>query len=206
MAQYIIYYLDRSITITDENIHRKSSDGVFMQPEDISNFLFEFEHNYKNIQAIFLTQKVEETWKAFLLHFLIIEAAGGIVKNNQGEIIAIFRLGKWDLPKGKREEGEEPAETAEREIAEECGINGHLLESKICDTYHTYKIGDQKILKKTYWYAFTIDGKPLLTPQTIENIEEAKWAKKDEFQKLLEHSYPSIRQVFKEALNITGFL
>jgi 8-oxo-dGTP pyrophosphatase MutT (NUDIX family) len=206
MAQYIIYYLDRSLIITDENSQGNKPCEIFKQPEDILNFLLEFEHDYKKNQVIFLTEKVEETWKEFIQQYKLIEAAGGIVKNNKGEIIAIFRLGKWDLPKGKREEGEEPSQTAEREIAEECGIQGHLLTGKICDTYHTYKIGEKKILKKTYWYTFTMDGNPALTPQTIENIEEAKWVKTEEFHKLLEHSYPSIRQVFNEASKIKNFL
>lgn len=206
MAQYIIYYLDRSFTVTDEQVKNSSDNISFKLPEDISKILIEFEHNDKIKHSVFLTDKVEETFSIFSQQYKIIEAAGGIVKNPSGEILAIFRLGKWDLPKGKIEINEKPEEAAEREIAEECGISGHSLKAKICETYHTYKIGDKKILKKTHWYAFTVENIPNLTPQTIENIEEAKWVSKVEFDKLLEHSYPSIRQVFKTALEMNDFL
>ena len=54
------------------------------------------------------------------------------------------------------------------------------------------------VLKKTYWFEFSIDGVPELSPQTIENIEEACWVTKDDFKKKLENSYPSIRQVISE--------
>ncbi|MEK9830598.1 MAG: NUDIX hydrolase, partial [Schleiferiaceae bacterium] len=33
-------------------------------------------------------------------------AAGGWVKNGRGEVLWIYRLGHWDLPKGKLESGE----------------------------------------------------------------------------------------------------
>jgi len=118
-----------------------------------------------------------------LKKFQVIEAAGGIVKNPRGELLAIFRLGKWDLPKGKMEKGEKPEETARREIAEECGITGHKLIGKICDTYHTYKMGNKKILKKTHWFAFIINKVAELTPQIVENIEEAQWVRTEELLK-----------------------
>jgi len=206
MAQYIIYNLDRSLTITDEQVKNSSDNISFKLPEDISKILFEFEHNDKIKHSVFFTDKVEETLSIFSQQYKIIEAAGGIVKNPSEEILAIFRLGKWDLPKGKMEKNEKPEFTAEREIAEECGISGHTLKAKICKTYHTYKIADKKILKKTHWYAFTIENIPNLIPQTIENIEEARWVSKKEFSKLLEHSYPSIRQVFKAAQEMKDFL
>jgi hypothetical protein len=67
-------------------------------------------------------------------------------------------------------------------------------------------LNEKKILKKTYWYAFTLDHIAELTPQTVENIEEAKWVSVEEFKKMLEHSYPSIQQVFLEAKKINDFI
>lgn len=177
-----------------------------MQPEDISKFLFEFESDHKKKLAVFKTHHFKESWEEILKQYSVIEAAGGIVKNPNGELLAIFRLGKWDLPKGKMEKGESPEDTALREISEECGISGHQIIGKICDTYHTYKIGNRKILKKTYWYAFTINEVSELIPQTIENIEEAQWFKPSELIRKLENSYPSIRQVLNDARAIKGFL
>ena len=39
----------------------------------------------------------------FVSCFTIVAAAGGVVKNERGEILFIYRRGKWDLPKGKVE-------------------------------------------------------------------------------------------------------
>lgn len=38
---------------------------------------------------------------SFLSMFKIVEAAGGLIINEKGETLFIFRRGKWDLPKGK---------------------------------------------------------------------------------------------------------
>ena len=206
MAQYIVYYLDRSLIITDETIIQKNENDCFVHPEDITKFLFDFETDYKNKQAIFKTTNARKAWEILLKEYQVIEAAGGIVKNPKGEVLAIFRMGKWDLPKGKKEEGESPEETAYREIAEECGISGHKLLGEICETYHTYIMGKKKVLKRTHWYAFSIDNIAELIPQTIENIEEVRWIKPASLRRLLENSYHSIQHVFNEAQQFSNFL
>jgi len=38
-------------------------------------------------------------------HFTLIEAAGGLVLNEKGQILFIFRRKSWDLPKGKIDPG-----------------------------------------------------------------------------------------------------
>jgi hypothetical protein len=49
------------------------------------------------------------------------KAAGGLVFNDEGKILFIFRNGKWDLPKGGIEKNEEYDEAAIREVEEETG-------------------------------------------------------------------------------------
>lgn len=198
MAQYIIYYLDRSFIISNCPPSDNISESNFMKPEDIIKIANEFESDFKKKYFCFFTKDFEKAFIEFKKNFELIEAAGGIVRNIKGDILAIFRLGKWDLPKGKIEENESPEEAATREISEECGINGHILVNKICVTYHTYKMNGKKVLKKTYWFNFCIEGVPVLCPQTIENIEEACWLTKEDFKNKLENSYPSIRQVMSE--------
>src|SRR5436190_23606499 len=45
-----------------------------------------------------------------------VEAAGGLVYNENGDVLMIFRKGKWDLPKGKLDDGEDIASCAVREV------------------------------------------------------------------------------------------
>ncbi|MBK8711560.1 MAG: NUDIX domain-containing protein [Niastella sp.] len=58
----------------------------------------------------------------FSRQFTFIEAAGGLVQNEDKEILFIYRSGKWDLPKGKIEKKETPQIAATRKIQEETGL------------------------------------------------------------------------------------
>jgi 8-oxo-dGTP pyrophosphatase MutT (NUDIX family) len=69
--------------------------------------------------------------------FLEVPAAGGVVKSND-RLLFIFRNGKWDLPKGKIDEGENPPEAALREVSEECGIAGQQIKKQLPSTFHIY--------------------------------------------------------------------
>lgn len=125
-----------------------------------------------------------------------IKAAGGIVEQD-GHLLLIYRLKKWDLPKGKLDPGETPDTTAVREVEEECNIKVKLKE-KVCNTYHTYKRNGKNILKKTYWYAMECLDDSEMKPQTKENIEQVRWMTPGEVHASLYNSYPSIRQVFRK--------
>ena len=63
-------------------------------------------------------------------------AAGGLVENEKGEILMMFRRGFWDLPKGKLDEGESIETCAVREVQEETGLQNVQLIYFLCKTYH----------------------------------------------------------------------
>src|SRR4051812_48020306 len=77
--------------------------------------------------GVFLHADLEALKKAIWKKFTIIRAAGGLVVNDGGEMLFIFRRGKWDLPKGKLEEGEDLEECAVREVEEETGLKNVKL-------------------------------------------------------------------------------
>lgn len=126
--------------------------------------------------------------------FKIIKAAGGLVKKKD-KILMIYRLKKWDLPKGKFEKGEKSKEAGKREVEEECNIEVKLV-NKICTTWHTYTMKRKRILKKTDWYAMKVVDDSKMAPQVEEDIEEVRWMTPKEVFHALEHSYQSIRFVF----------
>lgn len=121
-------------------------------------------------------ENIDEIWSEFQKLFRIIEAAGGIVSNPEGDILFIKRLGKWDLPKGKMEKGESREESAVREIEEETGLQHVELQSFINTTYHIYieRNGD-KVLKCTHWFEMNFDGEDTSKPQIEEGITEVAW-------------------------------
>ena len=131
--------------------------------------------------------------------FKVIEAAGGVVVKDQ-QLLLIFRLGKWDLPKGKLERKEKPLAGGLREVEEECNVRV-LGGPKICHTWHTYTRNKRKILKKTYWYAMECTDDSAMRGQADEGITEVRWMTYPEAQQALYNSYVSIRYVLRRYLD-----
>jgi mutator protein MutT len=135
-----------------------------------------------------------ETFKGI---FKILEAAGGIIENENNDLLFIFRRGFWDLPKGKIDKGETPEQAAVREVAEETGLDKVTLGSFIGYTWHTYRTPKNRILKKTWWYKMTTKNTNL-TLQAEEDIEDAKWAPLNEFLKSRPRIYNSIVDILHQ--------
>lgn len=120
------------------------------------------------------SEDIKQLWKDFKALYKTIPAAGGIVYEEEGHVLLIFRLKHWDLPKGKIDARESPEEAAVREVVEETGLNNVSIRKHFMDTYHTYKDGKRRILKRTHWYTMFSPDKAL-TLQAEEYIEAAVW-------------------------------
>ena len=145
---------------------------------------------------VFINNKpkvIADNWEAFCSNYNLIEAAGGLVYNRENELLMIFRNGKWDLPKGKKEKAEEIENCAKREVEEECGISGLEIVEKFSETYHIYKHNGSKVLKRTYWFKMTTNFEGVLIPQTKEGITKVAWVKQQEIKEKLQNSYGNIK-------------
>ncbi len=143
---------------------------------------------------------VEAIWEAFKSLFKIVEAAGGIVKNRENKILFIFRLNKWDLPKGKIEAGESLEEAAVREIAEETFLTNIELKEFIATTYHIYKERNGvKVLKMTHWFNMDFVGTEEPRPQVEEGITDVQWLdEKTISSKVFPNTFKNIRLILGE--------
>ncbi|WP_299181672.1 NUDIX domain-containing protein [uncultured Chryseobacterium sp.] len=148
-------------------------------------------------------ENIDEIWEEFQKLFRIIEAAGGIVSNNEQEILFIRRLGKWDLPKGKMEKGESREESAVREIEEETGLKDVELIRFINTTYHIYvERNGEKILKCTHWFEMNFDGEDTSKPQTEEGITEVAWKNYSQIKnEVFPNTFKNIKLIIKEFWN-----
>lgn len=151
----------------------------------------------KKIDSItFQVDNFKDAVEHIKAEYTFIEAGGGIVEKN-GNILMIYRMKKWDLPKGKKDNKEKIKNTAVREVEEECNIKVKL-KGKVCNTYHTYKRNGKNILKKTNWYRMSCIDDSKMKPEVKEQIEEVRWMTPGEIKGALYNSYPSIRQVFRK--------
>jgi 8-oxo-dGTP pyrophosphatase MutT (NUDIX family) len=113
------------------------------------------------------------------------------------KVLLIYRLKKWDLPKGKLKKGEDPLKGAKREVEEECNIRVDVRD-KICSTWHTYTRKDKRILKRTDWYLMNCTDDSNMRPQIEEFIDDVKWMKKEDALKCIRSSYASIDEVMTQ--------
>ncbi|AYZ34897.1 NUDIX domain-containing protein [Chryseobacterium indologenes] len=145
-------------------------------------------------------ENIDEIWSEFQKLFRIIEAAGGLVNNPQGETLFIKRLGKWDLPKGKMEKGESREESAVREIEEETGLKEVELVKFINTTYHIYiERNGEKILKCTHWFEMNFDGEDTSKPQIEEGITEVAWKNISQIEnEVFPSTFKNIELIVKE--------
>ncbi|MBK9177013.1 MAG: NUDIX domain-containing protein [Flavobacteriales bacterium] len=135
-------------------------------------------------------------WEAFRADYKFVLAAGGAVTDERGRLLVIKRWGKWDLPKGKVDEGEEIEAAALREVNEECGLRTLRITEPMPSTWHTYARKGRAHLKCTHWFFMRGSSAEPLVPQHEEDIEEVKWVERAEVEAIARASYPSLRVVF----------
>lgn len=130
---------------------------------------------------------------------ILIRAAGGLVKNEKGKVLFMFRRGKWDLPKGKLDPGESLETCALREVKEETGVRELEMINFLMVTEHEYEERDCVILKETHWYLMKANGDQVLIPQIEEDITDLRWLGASEFNIVQRNTYPAILDVLKAA-------
>ncbi len=127
-----------------------------------------------------------------------VSSGGVIYKKSKPEIkvaVAIRGKGKiFCLPKGLVERGEKPEETASREVKEETGLTGRLVD-KIDSIEYWFNWSNKKIHKKVYFYLFKyLSGK---TSDHDYELEDVKWFPIDEAIKKL--TYKNEKEIMKKA-------
>ena len=185
---YKVFINERPIILTDSLFVESDFDLLNYKNTIISEIIHKLtEGNTKGI--ILLCADLQEAWGDFKSHFKVIIASGGLVINEQLEFLFIFRGGKWDLPKGRIEKGEQIKEAALREVKEECGISKLKLGEFLITTYHLGTCSEFNLPETT--------TKEVLIPQLEEGITIAIFKNKEDSVRALDNSYGNIHLVFK---------
>lgn len=204
MPSYKIYFSDKPFIITDkpeaDDEKLSSTHGTIMLNHYDRASLLQATYSLENTPAkavIILTDKVDEAFTLFCSFFTQVQTGGGLIKNEKNEYLFIFRRKKWDLPKGKRDDGETIEQCALREVGEETGLHNVTLENFITNTWHCYPERGKRILKQGSWYNMRASSAERLVPQTEEDIEEIAWLPKAEWAFVLQNTFQSIKDVLQ---------
>lgn len=194
---YKVFIKDRRIVFTNNQQYVDNMQlGLTLRfyNKDLTPIIVDLLHKSKHInEVVVFVADAELAFKEFQSHFTIIEAAGGVVKNNFQQTLFIFRNGYWDLPKGKIEKNEKIEEAAVREVEEECGVDQLKILNPLQESYHIYNMDNRPILKKTYWFDMTTSFEGKLIPQSEEGIEKVEWFNNDQINEVvMQNTYSSI--------------
>jgi 8-oxo-dGTP pyrophosphatase MutT (NUDIX family) len=134
-------------------------------------------------------------------------SAGGVVYRRSGGNLQVQliqdRYGKITLPKGKMEPGETVEETALREILEETGITGRIVEPLELITYQ-YHVPEKGTVHKEVHY-FLVEAVEGELHAQIEEIRGVEWLEPIEAWRQQQASgYDNNEGVLRKALQKLG--
>jgi len=194
---YKVFVNDKPLFLTN-HISKETDFQLFLlESIDIEQLIVKIFQN--KIQKAYLYHPDESLiMKTLKSKISVCKAGGGLVYNKNGEVLFIFRNGKWDLPKGGIEKGEELEDTAKREVEEETGVNGLSISHKLQKTYHVFRRNSKYKLKITHWYEMQSDFEGTPKGQIEEGIEKVAWLNPEQIKEALKNSYENIKLLFEE--------
>lgn len=194
---YKVFINKLSIILTSKNKSLSQENSFLLSSISLNEILKKVRKHKK----IFLYHpKKSELLKVFKSKIKVIFASGGIVKNDNNQILFIYRRGKWDLPKGKAEKGESIRETAVREVIEETGIEKLKIDKYFSNTFHIVRNNKKYFLKETSWFLMSSNFKGKLKPQLNEGIKSVKWKTFDDAKKIKKKTYGNISIILTDFL------
>ncbi|WP_412476140.1 NUDIX hydrolase [Flavobacterium sp. TBRC 19031] len=194
---YKVFVNDKPLFLTNEVAKETDFQLFLLESVDIEQVIIKMFQN--KIQKAYLYYPDEKAiLKKVKEKIPVCKAGGGLVYNKAGDVLFIFRNGKWDLPKGGIEKGEEIEDTAIREVEEETGVKNLKITHKLQKTYHVFKRGGKYKLKVTHWYEMRTDFTGTPKPQVNEGIEKVAWLSPAEIKEALKNSYENIKLLFQE--------
>ena len=194
---YKVFINKLSIILTSKNKSLSQENSFLLSSITLNEILKKVRKHKK----IFLYHpKKSELIKIFKSKIKVIFASGGIVKNDNNQILFIYRRGKWDLPKGKAEKGESIRETAVREVIEETGVEKLKIDKYFSNTFHIVRNNKKYFLKETSWFLMSSNFKGKLKPQLNEGIKSVKWKTFDDAKKIKKKTYGNISIILTDFL------
>lgn len=196
----IIYFENKPVYLTNELAANERDEYIasdtIIYKEGISNY--DLESLCKDIakpqyeKGILFHEDLPALKDHVFSQLTVVHAGGGIVFNENNEVLLILRNGKWDLPKGKLSDNESIQACAIREVMEETGLNQIEPGPEKAITYHSYVENGTRMLKETHWFEMSASSQQPLTPQQEEGIAEIRWVSPTDLDEYLKNTYATI--------------
>lgn len=191
---YKVFVNDKPIVLTTVVSKETDFKNYLLKSVKIGKVIREL--NKSSISEVRLIGKNEgKLIKRFLKKLPNVIAGGGKVYNDKGDILFIYRNGKWDLPKGKIDGKETIEDAALREVEEETGVKDLKIVKPLETTYHIFKRNGRYRIKITKWFEMHSSHTGELVPEEIEGITKVEWLNAEQTQKALENSYANIKEL-----------
>ena len=194
---YKVFVNDKPLFLTNEVAKETDFQLFLLESVDIEQLIVKMFNN-KIKKAYLYYPDEKEILNKVKEKIPVKKAGGGLVYNQNREVLFIFRNGKWDLPKGGLIKGEIIEDCSIREVIEETGVQDLVITNKLQKTYHVFKRNGVYRLKITHWYEMTTTFQGTPIPQEDEGIEKVAWLKPEEIKQALENSYENIKLLFEE--------
>ncbi len=199
-TQHTIYFDRKKIVFLPKNIKTKNNElSHIMDSLNWDQFISFTKDDIRVLHC--LSDDPAMSFNSFKAYFQLLKAAGGLVVNDCGHWLFIYRNDRWDLPKGLVEAGENAAGSAIREVREECGITDIKIIKALPATYHVYPTERGRwAIKETQWYLMKALKNEALKPQTEEGITVTTWRNPKKLNDIKENTYGSIKELIEYCL------
>jgi 8-oxo-dGTP pyrophosphatase MutT (NUDIX family) len=194
---YKVFVNDKPLFLTNHVAKETDFKLFLLESVDIEQLIIKMFNN-KILKAYLYYPDEKEILKKVKEKIPVKKAGGGLVYNQKREVLFIFRNGKWDLPKGGCDKGEEIEDCSIREVEEETGVGNLKITKKLQKTYHIFKRNGIYRLKITHWFEMTSTFEGIPIPQENEGIEKVAWLNPEEIKQALKNSYENIKLLFEE--------
>ncbi|MFD2585424.1 NUDIX hydrolase [Croceitalea marina] len=195
---YKVFVNESPLILTNKRPENNTGNVFLMEDDDISYAITAL--SKKVLDVAYIYDPTEEIIEKFSMKIPLVTAAGGMVRNEKGKVLFIYRNDKWDLPKGKLEKGESIEKAAIREVEEETGVKNLVIKNYLKTTYHIFKRNGEHRLKKVVWFDMTTTYSGKLIAQKNEGITKVKWKGSKKTAKALKNSYLNIKLLFDDEL------
>ena len=168
---YKVFYNQKSLHFTTVLSNNSKNTPLFFIKYASANSIIKALKDRAVTEVYLYHSNAKKIEKHFFKTFPSVEAAGGLVKHQDGRFLFIYRNNKWDLPKGKIEKKETIIKAAIREVSEETGVSDLIIKKPLPETYHIYNASGKFKVKKTNWFLMESNYLGPLAPQIEENIQ-----------------------------------